>query len=105
MGPEQTVSEMAMEVLERQARTLADRSGRPVEDALAEVRRTAAGRRLRRLAEGPHRHERAAEWQAGLLEERLRKEWAKGKGAPAKYREFLEEELGRLTDRAASASE
>ncbi len=32
--------------------------------------KTPAGRRLGELADGPHRHEKAAEWQAGLLADR-----------------------------------
>jgi hypothetical protein len=34
------------------------------------VLKTPAGRRLGELADGPHRHEKAAEWQAGLLADR-----------------------------------
>jgi hypothetical protein len=49
MRAEQTVSEMVVEALARQA---------------------AAGRRLAELADGPHRHEKAAVWQAGLMDER-----------------------------------
>jgi hypothetical protein len=60
---EQTVSEMVVESLARQAEALSERTGRP----FAEVLKTPAGRRLGELAEGPHRHQRAAEWQAGLI--------------------------------------
>ena len=70
MQPEQTVAEMASEVLGRQAEAEADRSGRSYEGAFEEVLKTEAGRQLVGLAEGPHRHEKAAEWQAGLLEDR-----------------------------------
>jgi ribosomal protein S12 methylthiotransferase accessory factor YcaO len=67
---EQTVSEMALEVLERQAKALAERSGRPLEEALVEVLKTEPGGLLSELAEGPHRNEKARQWQAALLEER-----------------------------------
>lgn len=95
MRAEQTVSEMVVEVLARQAEGLADRSGQPFDDAFAGVLSTPAGRQLGELADGPHRHEKAARWQAGLLGERIQRERAKGEGAPAKYRAFLEEELVR----------
>jgi hypothetical protein len=75
MQKEQTVSEMAQEVLARQAKALARRSGRPLEEASQAVSDTEAGRRLRDLANGEHRHEKAREWQVGVFwdraEERL----------------------------------
>lgn len=67
MRAEQTVSEMVVGSLARQAEALAQRSGRTFEDAFAEVLETPAGRELAELADGPHRHEKAAQWQAGLL--------------------------------------
>lgn len=70
MQKEQTVSEMAQEVLTRQAEALAHRSGRSLEDASQAVSDTEAGRRLRDLANGEHRHEKAHEWQAGVFWER-----------------------------------
>jgi hypothetical protein len=70
LQPEQTVAQMAAEVLGRQAETLAEQSGRSYEEAFKEVLNTEAGRQLVELADGPHRHEKAAQWQAGLLEER-----------------------------------
>ena len=70
MQQEQTVSEMAQEVLTRQAETLARRSGRSFEEASQAVSDTEAGRRLRDLANGEHRHEKAREWQAGAFWER-----------------------------------
>ena len=71
MQPEQTVSEMAAQVLERQAaKARAERSGQSLEEALAEVLRTPAGRQLGELADGPHRHQKAAQWQTSLIEER-----------------------------------
>jgi CheY-like chemotaxis protein len=67
---EQTVSEMVTEALARQAEALAEGTGRPFEDAFAEVLETPAGRLLAGLIESPHRHEKAAYWQAALRAER-----------------------------------
>ena len=62
-----TVSEMAQEVLMRQAKALARRSGQSLEDARKAVSDTDAGRQLRDLAQGEHRQEKASEWQAGVF--------------------------------------
>jgi hypothetical protein len=71
----QSVSQMAEEVLMRQAKALAQRRGLSLEDARQAVLDTEAGRQLRDLASGEHRHARAQEWQAsvfwGRAEERL----------------------------------
>ena len=64
---DQTVSEMVVEVLARRAEALSDRTKRSFDEAFAEVLKTPAGRQLGELADGPHRHERASQWQAGLL--------------------------------------
>ena len=119
---DQTVSEMDEEVLVRQAKTLADRSGQSLEDAL-EVVDTEAGRQLRELANGEHQYEKAQDWQANLLWERAEgrlthliasdalsrfaaerhyswvegyMEWLEGKEARAQYHALLEEELASL---------
>jgi hypothetical protein len=72
---DQSVSEMAQEVLMRQAKALAHRSGHSLEDAHQAVSATEAGRQLRYLAHGEHRHEKARHWQASVFwdraEERL----------------------------------
>ena len=72
---DQTVSEMAEEVLERQAMALAHRSGHSLEDTRQAVSDTDAGQQLRDLAQGEHRHEKAKEWQGSVFwdraEERL----------------------------------
>jgi hypothetical protein len=70
MQKDQTVSEMVEEVLERQAKALAHRSGHSLEDASRAVSDTEAGRRLRDLANGAHRHEKAQEWQGSVFWER-----------------------------------
>jgi hypothetical protein len=72
---DQSVSEMAEEVLIRQAKALAHRSGHSFEDARRAVSETEAGRQLKGLARGEHRHEKAQAWQASVFwdraEERL----------------------------------
>lgn len=68
---QQTVSEMVVEVLARQAEELAARSGQDFHEAFEEVLQTEAGHQLCELAEGPHRHEKARDWQANLLFERV----------------------------------
>jgi hypothetical protein len=72
---DKTVSEMAEEVLMRQTKALAHRSGHSFEDARQAVSYTEAGRQLRDLANGEHRHKKAQAWQASVFwdraEERL----------------------------------
>jgi hypothetical protein len=70
LQPEQPVSEMAAEVLERQAKARAHRSEQSLEEAFEDVLHTEAGRRLGELADRPYRHQKAAQWQASLIEER-----------------------------------
>jgi hypothetical protein len=67
---DQTVSQMAQEALMRQAKALAQRSGHSLEDARQAVSDTEAGRQLRDLAQGEHRHEKAKQWQASVFWER-----------------------------------
>ena len=75
MRRDQSVSQMAEEVLMRQTKALAQRSGHSFEDARRAVSDTEAGRQLKGLARGEHRHEKAQEWQASVFwdraEERL----------------------------------
>ena len=71
MQQDQTVSEMAQEALMRQVRALAQRSGHSsLEDARQAVVDTEAGRQLRDLAQGEHRHQKAKQWQASVFWER-----------------------------------
>ena len=70
MQRDQSVSEMAQEVLMRQAKALAHGSGHSLEDARQAVSDTEAGRQLRDLANGEHRHERARHWQASVFWDR-----------------------------------
>jgi hypothetical protein len=70
MKKKQRVADMADEVLARQARARAERTGESFEEALKAVRKTEAGRQLEELSEGPHRDERAREWQEDMPRER-----------------------------------
>ena len=123
MQQDQTVSQMAEEALMRQAKVLAHRSGQSLEDARQAVSDTEAGRQLKGLANGEHRHEKAQNWQGRVLwdraEERLMHlfssealsrlvserhyswlegymEWLEGKEERAHYHALLEEELASL---------
>ena len=70
MQQNQSVSEMATEVLARQAAARAKHTGESLEAALRAVLQTEAGRRLGQLRNGDHRNERAEEWQPSLQRER-----------------------------------
>ena len=70
MQKNQSVSEMATEVLARQAGARARRTGESLEEALKAVLETEAGRRLGQLRDGVHRDERADQWQPSLPRER-----------------------------------
>jgi hypothetical protein len=114
---------MAEEVLMSQVEALAHSSGHSLEDARQAVSDTEAGRQLRELANGEHRHEKAKEWQASVFwdraEERMMHhigsetlsrfvaerhyswlesymEWLEGKEEHAQYHALLEEELASL---------
>ncbi len=70
MQRKQTVSDMVDEVLLRQARARAARTGEQLEEALVAILETEAGRQLRKLREGPHRAARANDWQEDLARAR-----------------------------------
>jgi hypothetical protein len=74
---DQTVFEMAEEVLARQARSLANRTGQPFDRALEIVADTEAGRQLRELANGEHRNEKAQHWQESSPWERAEEQLAR----------------------------
>jgi hypothetical protein len=98
---DQTVFEMAQEVLARQAKALVAQTGQPFESALEAVSKTEAGRKLRDLANGEHRNDRARDWQVGLTLKRAEEryypwlegymEWLEGKEAREEYYALLEE--------------
>ena len=71
MRDDQTVAEMANEVLLRQAKARADRNGEPIEAAMKAVVGTEAGRQLADLRDGPHGDEGVEEWQVGIARERV----------------------------------
>ena len=68
--PEQTLAEMAEEVLSRQARIRVQRTGQSHASARAAVIQTPAGSQLEELRIGAHQHEEVRYWQANLLFER-----------------------------------
>ena len=70
MSEDRSVQEMANEVLMRQAKARADRSGEPIEEALAAVLKTEAGTQLRELRDGPHSEESVEAAQVGVARER-----------------------------------
>src|SRR5215210_1048660 len=70
MQQNQSVSEMATEILARQAGARAKHTGESLEEALRAVLQTEAGRRLGQLRDGDHRDERADQWQPSLPRER-----------------------------------
>ena len=72
MRDDQTVAEMANEVLLRQAKTRSDRNGEPIEAAMSAVVGTEAGRQLAGLRDGPHGDEGVEEWQVGIARRRAR---------------------------------
>jgi hypothetical protein len=70
MSEEQSVEEMAHEVLMRQAKVRADRSGEPIEEAMETVLNTEAGAQLRELRDVPRDEESVEEWRVGMARER-----------------------------------
>jgi hypothetical protein len=104
--PEQTVEEMAEEVLVRQAKTLVDRTGQSFETSLESVAETQAGRQLRELANSAYSEQRAADWQDSLPWPRAEEhhyswlesymEWLEGKEVRTEYHAVVEEELASL---------
>ncbi len=70
MRDDQSVAEMANEVLMRQAKARADRGGEPIEEAMEAVLDTEAGERLKELREGPHAEEGVQEYQVRVARER-----------------------------------
>ena len=72
LQPEQTVSEMAEEVLTRQAKARADRGGEPIAEAMEAVLDTEAGQQLMELRDGPHGEEGVQEAQVEAARDRAR---------------------------------
>jgi hypothetical protein len=70
VSEDRNVEEMANEVLMRQAKARADRTGESIEEALEAVVNTEAGAQLRELRDAPHDQESVEEWQVGMARER-----------------------------------
>ena len=92
MRENQSVSEMAAEVLARQAAARAKRTGESSEVALGAVLRTEAGRCLKELRDGEHRDKRTDRWQTSLPRERAEE---RKQGRLEERRRLREEERGR----------
>jgi hypothetical protein len=68
VSEDRSVEKMANEVLMRQAKARADRTGESIEEALEAVVNTEAGTQLRELRDAPRRDEQSVkEWQVGLV--------------------------------------
>jgi hypothetical protein len=97
---------MVNEVLQRQAKSLADETGETSKRAMSVTLKTDAARQLKELAESPYSERKAAEWQAALPWRRAEKrhymwvesytEWLEGKEKRTQYHALLEEELASL---------
>jgi predicted component of type VI protein secretion system len=70
VSEDRTVEKMANEVLMRQAKVRADRTGESIEEAMEAVLNTEAGMQLRELRDVPHDEESVEEWQVGMARER-----------------------------------
>jgi hypothetical protein len=68
----QSVAEMANEVLMRQAKARAERRGEPIEEAMEAVLDTEAGQQLMELRDGPHGEEGGEETQVDAARERAK---------------------------------
>lgn len=73
MREDQSVAEMANEVLMRQAKIRSERSSEPIEVAMEAVLTTEAGKQLRELRDGPHSEESVEEAQVVAARERVLK--------------------------------
>jgi hypothetical protein len=95
MQENQRVSDMALEVLARQAIVRSERTGEPFAEVLEAVLHTEAGRRLKELSEGPHRYESAHQWQEDLPRKRA-KERRQTRRAERKQAQQREDSRARL---------
>jgi hypothetical protein len=107
MQENQRVADMAIDVLARQAGARAEKTGESFEEALRGVLETEAGRQLGELRDGPHREERAGDWQEDLVRERVRErkrdhaEERKQAERAAEWKRFMQTELRELELRKA----
>ena len=70
MSEDRSVEEMAHEVLMRQAKARAERSGESIEEAMEAVMKTEAGAQLGELRDVPHDEGSVEEWQVGMARDR-----------------------------------
>lgn len=70
MQENQSVTQMATEILARQSGARAKQTGESLEEALKGVLETEAGRLLGELRDKEHRNERAKQWQSNLPRKR-----------------------------------
>jgi hypothetical protein len=70
VSDDRSVEEMTNEVLMRQAKARADRTGEPIEEAMEAVLNTEAGGQLRELRDVPRDGESVEEWRVGMARER-----------------------------------
>jgi hypothetical protein len=102
MQENQRVSEMAVEVLARQASIRAQHTGEPLEAALKAVLGTEAGRQIAQLRDGGHRDKEAKRWQEALPQKRAkerkqaRQEALNRARQDATWARFMKEELWEL---------
>ena len=102
MHKNQRVADMAVDVLARQAGDRAKRTGQPFDEALKGVLETEAGQQLGELRDGPHRDEKAGQWQKDLVHQRTqerKRERAEEKNRAqqaAAWELFMQEELREL---------
>lgn len=102
MHENQRVYEVADEVLSRQAAFRAEQTGEPLQEAFETVLETRAGRHCEELRNGPHRDERAEQWQTDAAQKRAgersraRQEERKRAERDAAWKEFMKTELREL---------
>jgi hypothetical protein len=102
MQKNQGAAEMAVDDLARQAGGRASRTGQPFEEVLKSVLETEPSRQVGGLRDGPHRNEKADQWQKDLVQQRareLKRERAEEKSRAqraAAWERFMQEELREL---------
>jgi predicted component of type VI protein secretion system len=70
LSEDRSVDEMAHEVLMRQAKVRAERTGESIEEAMEAVLDTEAGAQLRALRDVPPDEASVQEWQVGMARKR-----------------------------------
>ena len=70
MRQDQSLAQMANEVLMRQGKVRAELSGEPIEEAMEAVLNTEAGKQLKELRDGPHSKQSVEQAQVGVARDR-----------------------------------